>query len=361
MTKTTHRKKTLRRDLDGLRDTLSRKAEEILNYVWDYHWKNSQWPSALTLYSKFEKASVLSALEPLGGHTIYSAWENGQEIYRMMFLGVLLTRQGIEAEDLIVSYLALVRDRFLTNPENIKITSQEIESALSLTSAQSFLLNRLLQLSFFFGGGGGVSQKEGDPWYINLPQDVADFPRNGDLRGYFKRRVMENYNPEIPITEGARAMFVPKGKGTREKLFQPEPAVYARIQSAFENLELHQQIAKACSGLYRDGHYRNAVSDAAVALTNMVKAKSQRHDIDGANLMRTVFSKNNPILVFNNLKDQSDLDEQEGRMHIFEGVIQGLRNPRAHNLSNDSPEEALEYIGLLSLLAKWVDQAKRKK
>jgi Protein of unknown function (Hypoth_ymh) len=38
-------------------------------------------------------------------------------------------------------------------------------------------------------------------------------------------------------------------------------------------------------------------------------------------------------------------------MHLFEGVMLALRNPRAHTLSDDSPE-ALEYIAFLSLLAK---------
>lgn len=92
---------------------------------------------------------------------------------------------------------------------------------------------------------------------------------------------------------------------------------------------------------------------------NIVKEKSRRHDLDGAPLMRAVFSKNAPVLAFNNLKDQTEQDEQEGMMHLFEGAVQALRNPRAHALADDSPEEALEYIALLSFLAKKVDQARR--
>ena len=100
--------------------------------------------------------------------------------------------------------------------------------------------------------------------------------------------------------------------------------------------------------------------DASVALVNFVREKSRRHDLDGANLMRTVFSRNNPILVFNELTDQSDLDEQEGMMHLFEGAVLALRNPRAHTLSDDSPEQTLEYIALLSLLANQVERAQRR-
>ena len=136
--------------------------------------------------------------------------------------------------------------------------------------------------------------------------------------------------------------------------------VAARVRTAFEGLELHSRIAAVTTELYRNGHYRNAVLDAAVALVNFVKEKSRRHDLDGAPLMRTVFSRNDSILAFNDLREQSDQDEQEGMMHLFEGAVLALRNPRAHTLSDDSPEQALDYIAFLSLLAKHVERARRR-
>lgn len=134
-----------------------------------------------------------------------------------------------------------------------------------------------------------------------------------------------------------------------------------RARSTFEGLELHPRIAEACADLYRDGHYRNAVLDACLALVDYVKQKSRCRDRDGADLMRYVFSKNNPVLAFNALADDTDLNEQEGLMHLFEGAVLALRNPRAHTLSDDSPEEALEYIALLSLLAKRLEKAQRRR
>ena len=133
----------------------------------------------------------------------------------------------------------------------------------------------------------------------------------------------------------------------------------SRVRSAFASLDLHPRIGAACAELYRDGHYRNAVLDASLALVNMVREKSRKHDLDGAPLMTTVFSKNKPVLAFNDLRDRTEEDEQEGMMHLFVGAILGLRNPRAHALLDDSPEMALEYIGLISLLAKRVDQSAR--
>lgn len=132
-----------------------------------------------------------------------------------------------------------------------------------------------------------------------------------------------------------------------------------RARATFECLELHPRIAEVSADLYKNGHYRNAVLDASLALENYVKEKSRCRGRDGADLMRYVFSKNNPVIGFNTLTDDTDLSEQEGLMHLFEGVMLALRNPRAHTLSDDSPEEALEYIALLSLLAKRLEKAQR--
>jgi uncharacterized protein (TIGR02391 family) len=131
--------------------------------------------------------------------------------------------------------------------------------------------------------------------------------------------------------------------------------------ASLHDLNLHPRIADVVGKLYEGGHYGNAVLDAAIALKNLVQEKSGQHGLDGAPLMRTVFSPNNPILVFNDLTDQTDKDEQEGMMHLYEGVMLGVRNPRAHDLFDQDPQRALEYIGLISLLAKRVGEAKKVK
>ena len=88
-------------------------------------------------------------------------------------------------------------------------------------------------------------------------------------------------------------------------------------------------IADAANKLYLDGHYAYAIEAAIKALCNHVRLRSGK-DLDGADLMKTVFSPKNPILRFNELKDQTDQDEQQGFMMMFSGAVAGLRNPRAH-------------------------------
>lgn len=128
----------------------------------------------------------------------------------------------------------------------------------------------------------------------------------------------------------------------------------ARID--IEQLPLHPRIDSVAVDLYRDGHFDNAVLDASKALINFVKERSRRDDLDGAGLMRTVFSRNAPILAFNDLSHQSELDEQEGMMHFYEGVALGIRNPGAHDFPEMSADRALEYICLISMLANRLEE-----
>lgn len=127
-----------------------------------------------------------------------------------------------------------------------------------------------------------------------------------------------------------------------------------------DKLNLHPRILDVSRDLFLDGHHWEAVFAASKALVNYVKEKSNRHDLDGTNLMRTVFSKNNPILAFNDLADATELDEQEGMMHLFEGAVLGIRNPGGHSFPEGTEQRAIEYLSLLSLLSYRVQEAKRK-
>lgn len=143
-----------------------------------------------------------------------------------------------------------------------------------------------------------------------------------------------------------------------EELADCDEGARQRPLRAYDGLDLHPEIARAASGLYRDGHYANAIENAVKALNSLVRLRSGRDDLDGTSLMETVFSPKGPILKFNEMSDQSDRDEQKGFMMMFSGAVSGLRNPRAHKLIQDDPERALEFIAYISLLAKLLDSSK---
>ncbi len=134
----------------------------------------------------------------------------------------------------------------------------------------------------------------------------------------------------------------------------PAPSTY------LDKLNLHPRILDVSRDLFLDGYHWEAVFAAAKALVNYVKERSGRHDLDGASLVRVVFSRNAPVLAFNELSDQTDLDEQEGMMHLFEGAVLGIRNPGGHTFPEGPEQRAIEYLSLLSLLGYRVQEAKRR-
>ena len=129
---------------------------------------------------------------------------------------------------------------------------------------------------------------------------------------------------------------------------------------SLEPLNLHPKILEVSKELFADGHHWPAVFEASKALMTYIKERSGRMDLDGTGLARTVFSKNNPILAFNDLVSQTDHDEQEGMMHLFTGAVLGIRNPGGHKVQEGPPQRAFEYICFLSLLAYRVQEAKHR-
>lgn len=143
-------------------------------------------------------------------------------------------------------------------------------------------------------------------------------------------------------------------KEKREDLSEP---VNPAPASYFDRLKLHPRVLDVARKLFLDGHHWEAVFAASKALVNYIKERSGEYSLDGAPLARKVFSRNDPILAFNDLSDQTDMDEQEGMMHLFEGAILGIRNPGGHTFPEGPAERAIEYLSLLSLLAYRVQEA----
>lgn len=112
--------------------------------------------------------------------------------------------------------------------------------------------------------------------------------------------------------------------------------------------------------LFFNGHYALAVEEAHKCLNNEVKSRSKNTTADGAGLMKTVFSLNNPILKINELRTRSQQDQQLGYMEILAGCMTGIRNPRAHEHKYlDEPNTALELLVLANHLMEIVSNAKR--
>lgn len=130
------------------------------------------------------------------------------------------------------------------------------------------------------------------------------------------------------------------------------------LSKIIKDSELLNIVAK----LYNDGHHSRAVEEAFKFLNNLVKKTMKlEQTLDGASLMKKVFSANSPLLMINSGESQSEKDEQLGYMEIFSGVMTGIRNPRAHEHEwEDTQQRAMELIIIADHLIERVRLAKKR-
>ncbi len=121
----------------------------------------------------------------------------------------------------------------------------------------------------------------------------------------------------------------------------------------FDQIVDDDELRQTSRKLFLDGYYALAVGEAYKCLNNIVKDLTSLTELDGVPLMQRAFSPKNPVLKLNDLKTQSERDQQRGYMEMFAAVITGIRNPRAHEHRYlDDPETALELLGLANHLVR---------
>ncbi len=72
--------------------------------------------------------------------------------------------------------------------------------------------------------------------------------------------------------------------------------------------------------------------------------------------MLSAFSVNQPTIRLDDLSTESGRNIQEGYMHIYAGAIQAIRNPKAHEIISITPERAIHFVTLASLLMYKLDE-----
>jgi Protein of unknown function (Hypoth_ymh) len=128
--------------------------------------------------------------------------------------------------------------------------------------------------------------------------------------------------------------------------------------------QMHPWVWDDARSLWASGHFREAVSAAAVKVNAETQNKVKRTDVSEAKLFQEAFSLKEPEAKKPRLRivayDGSDTYKSihEGASAFAVGCYRAIRNPAAHVPLGDLPEdEALEQLAAFSILARWVDAA----
>lgn len=125
-----------------------------------------------------------------------------------------------------------------------------------------------------------------------------------------------------------------------------------------KELGIHEKISEVSKDLYFDRYYSPSIFEAVKVLEQEIKKKSGIKNLLGVKLVNKVFNPKKPVLKIVKGNDIEHIDEREGFRLILMGVFLGIKNPKSHSIQElKDPEKALEYLAMLSLMLKRVDES----
>lgn len=122
---------------------------------------------------------------------------------------------------------------------------------------------------------------------------------------------------------------------------------------------VHPRICALARPRYDAGFFGDAVEASFKEVNDTVKRINYEEtgkEADGAGLMTSAFSPNNPAVRLNEQANDTERNIQQGYMQIFAGAMIGIRNPKAHANLNPDSRKTLHLIGLASLLMCKIDE-----
>jgi uncharacterized protein (TIGR02391 family) len=122
---------------------------------------------------------------------------------------------------------------------------------------------------------------------------------------------------------------------------------------------LHPTIIRIAKSRFDSGHYADAVEAALKEVNDIVRlivVDKTGRELDGSALMQCALSADKPVIELDDLSTASGRNIQVGYMQIFAGAMTGIRNPKAHANIIITPERAIHFLFLASLLLSKIDE-----
>lgn len=186
--------------------------------------------------------------------------------------------------------------------------------------------------------GGNRAGVQGD-WTWSVPRSVTRFAQVTDAASYLR------------TVAGALHVEVHR---------RPAVASAAVNGPSLRVAALHPALLTTATPLFNNAHYAAAVFEAFKAVEVRVRELSGV-DESGRKLMQQAFGGKEPAIDISIEAGRAGEDEQEGFMLIFMGVMQGIRNPKAHLVVHQEDQQrALEYLAVASILLRRLDDAAAK-
>ena len=123
---------------------------------------------------------------------------------------------------------------------------------------------------------------------------------------------------------------------------------------------IHPVVRNVAWRRFYSGQYADSVLASCTELEDTVRTLVKERtgeELSGSPLMQKAFSPRNPVIVLDNLANQSGKDRQRGYMELFSGAMLGIRNPKAHRNLTITRENAIHLLFLTSSLLYALEDA----
>jgi uncharacterized protein (TIGR02391 family) len=235
--------------------------------------------------------------------------------------------------------LFLVSQRLMADDEeNMIVRDTDLTETLSIPAGASTRVSQLVFAEDWMLGGG--SDSADGQWQREINE------RSLPIRG------VESIDEYLQV-EGQRFWSQPANRSSTPA-FMPiaEPAFVELTEPALLASQLHRAFAARAATLLAGGHHDEAVRAASLALRDLVRQTSGRHDLDGTDLVGAVLGGTSPSVRLADISTPHGKREQDGWRMLAEGCVAVLRNPVAHrDVYTDSPS-TLEALATMSLVAR---------
>src|SRR5262249_23020160 len=136
-------------------------------------------------------------LSGLGGNVVREETDQrAKGRMQLSLLGILLTKDGLKAEDLLKQYLKFQWTMFDREPEKDLVGHEEIVKALKLSPEDTALLGQLIFFGNMYGGSGGRGQNS---WNVSAMSEVEEFSESEDLSKQVALWAIRHYRPEAAV------------------------------------------------------------------------------------------------------------------------------------------------------------------
>lgn len=136
---------------------------------------------------------------------------------------------------------------------------------------------------------------------------------------------------------------------------------YNSLIVKLQERKAHSEVLRYCTEELLQENYFHSVFECCKGISERVRELSGLNT-DGSPLFEQVFSTKKPILKINDLKNSTDINQQNGLKEMINGITHYVRNVTAHTPKikwTIDENDALEIFNIISFLHKILDNAEK--